>query len=128
MATYSPGDRVYCLVKDSVIVNYDEAIYDFKYIFDIVSIYAQGYMAYVPVGITLTDSLTVLISNFEKFNMDKKFIGSIVYYITDYKIVNIYGKLDGLCCVRCGEFYPMAVANFPDGTLKCWLCRNYKYR
>src|ERR1700722_20624273 len=125
MATYSPGDRVYCLVKDGAIVNYDEPAFDFKSIFDIVSLYAQGYMVYVPIGIPLKDSLTVIISNFEKFNMDKKFIGSVVYYITDYKIVNLYRKLDGLSCVRCAEFYPMATANQPAGTLKCWLCRNY---
>lgn len=29
----------------------------------------------------------------------------------------------GLKCGRCQEFYPYAEPNQPDGTLKCWSCR-----
>jgi hypothetical protein len=33
-------------------------------------------------------------------------------------------KSEGVACKRCQEFYPYAVANQPDGTLKCWSCRS----
>ncbi len=33
-----------------------------------------------------------------------------------------------LCCSRCGEYNEYAQANQPDGTHKCWLCRQYRFR
>lgn len=29
-----------------------------------------------------------------------------------------------LCCKKCGDGFPMAVANQPDGSMVCWSCRN----
>jgi len=31
---------------------------------------------------------------------------------------------DGCFCVKCKEFYPFAEENQPDGTMKCYSCRN----
>jgi hypothetical protein len=33
----------------------------------------------------------------------------------------------GCSCVGCGNYFPYAVANQADGTLKCWSCRTYPY-
>jgi hypothetical protein len=35
---------------------------------------------------------------------------------------------DGCFCRVCKNWYPMAVANQSDGTLVCWLCRQYPVR
>lgn len=123
----SPGDKVVCHIKDGVIVNtYDDDWQD-EVIFEIICTYGDGYLIYVPVGLFLKDSLILTKENFIKFNADKKFIGSDVYYITDYRITKVHSKLDGLCCVKCGEFYNYAAANQEDGTLICWSCKNYPY-
>jgi hypothetical protein len=127
VASYLPGDQVVCLVKAGVILHANEVDFDFKYIFDIASQYDQGYMVYVPATLHLKDVIVVTASNCFDFNLSKKFIGSSVYYITDYRIVYLHRKMDGMSCASCGEFYPMANSNQPDGTLKCWNCRNYKF-
>jgi len=127
MATYAIGDQVVCLVMDAAIVSATSANYEFRHIFDILSFYDEGYMIYVPISIVLKDSVRIVDENAYKFHIAKKFIGSDAYYINDYKIVELYKKMDGMCCTTCEEFYQMAVANQPDGTLKCWSCRAYKW-
>lgn len=127
MATYAIGDQVVCLVRDAAIVSATSASYEFRHIFDILSFYDEGYMVYVPISIVLKDSVHIVDGNVYKFRMSKKFIGSDAYYITDYKVVELYKKMDGMVCFECEEFYPMATANQSDGTLICWNCRNYKY-
>lgn len=127
MASYSPGDQVVCLVKAGVIIQASEIDYDLRFVFDVLSQYESGYMIYVPITMPLKHSLAVTASNFKKYKVDKKYIGSQIYYITEYKIVAMHRKLDGMCCAGCGDFFAMAKPNQPDGTLVCWSCRNYKF-
>lgn len=125
----SPGDRVVCLVSAGAIINvYDDRWSD-EYIFDIVCTYEGGYLIKVPSELVfkLRDSILIDNSNFDKFGADKRFIGDLVYYITDHKILSIYSKIDGMCCNKCQEFYPMAEANQENGTMVCWNCRKYPF-
>lgn len=41
----------------------------------------------------------------------------------DYKVVKRYEN--GCTCVKCGELYPQAEPNQPDGTLICYSCRRF---
>jgi hypothetical protein len=127
VASYSPGDQVVCLIRSGVIVLASEIDYDLKFVFEILSQYESGYMIYVPITAPLKDAINITQSNYKKFKVDKKYIGSSVYYITEYKIVRAHKKLDGMCCAICGDFYAMAKPNQPDGTLKCWSCRKYPF-
>jgi len=127
VASLSPGDQVVCIIKAGVVLQATEVDYDLKQIFDIASQYENGYMIYVPVSLFLKDAIPVVAGNLAKFKIDKKFLGSSIYYITEYKIVYVYRKIDGICCSDCNEFYSMAVANQPNGTLICWNCRHYKH-
>lgn len=34
-------------------------------------------------------------------------------------------KRNGCTCPKCGEIYPYAEPNQPDGSFKCWSCRNF---
>lgn len=43
--------------------------------------------------------------------------------IVQSKIDAIPQKYDGHYCTKCGNFYPMAAPNQPDGTLICYSCR-----
>jgi hypothetical protein len=126
MARCSPGDRVVCHIKNNLIVNTYDNEWDDKHIFDIVSKYEGGYMIYVPLDMSLRDSVFIDSSNYKKFNAEKRFIDSYLYYITDYHVISIFDILDGLRCKECDSFYSMSTSNQPDGTLICWSCRKYK--
>lgn len=127
MARCSPGDSIVCHIRHNALVNIYEEKWDKSHIFDIVSIHGEGYMIYVPYDIILNDSIVLTRDNIHKFNADKRFIDSTTHYITDYKIISIYRKLDGLTCNKCKTFYSMSEANQPDGTLICWSCRKYPH-
>jgi hypothetical protein len=123
----SPGDTVVCRIRNGIIIDTRDEEWENEAIFDIICIYGDGYLIYVPAGICLKDQITLTKENFIKFNADKKFIGSEIYYITDYRIVKVHSKIDGICCNKCGEFYRYAASNQDDGTFTCWSCRNYKF-
>lgn len=121
-----PGDRVVCRSKDGVIVNHFEE-WEEETIFDIACIHSEGYMVCVPQSVYLKDTILLTKDNYSRFSADKKFIGSTVYYITDFRIVRIKSRIDGMCCNVCGTFSGMAEPNQPDEkTFICWGCRNYK--
>jgi hypothetical protein len=122
------GDQVICLIQSKSIVNAYDATYERKQIFEIIALYADGLLLYVPTDVILIDCFDITKLNYQKFGINKRFIGSQCYYITDHKVVGIHERADGMSCIRCGEFFPMAEANLPDGTMKCWQCRVYKYR
>lgn len=124
---FAPGDKVVCRIKEGVIVNSYDDDWESEVIFEIICIYEDGYLIYIPTNFFLKDSLTLTKENFKKFNVDKKFIDSEVYYITDYRIVKLHTKIDGMCCAKCGEFSGYAAANREDGTFVCWSCKAYPY-
>lgn len=127
MAQCSPGDSVVCRVKDNTIVSAYEDKWEQEVVFDIISVYEQGYMIYVPVDMSLKDTVLITKNNYKKFHTDKKFIDSTSYYITDFKIIRIFKKLLGLRCIKCDTFYDMAEPNTPDGKLICWSCKKYPF-
>jgi len=125
MAQCSPGDQVVCRIKDNAIVSAYEDKWQDECIFDIISLYEEGYMVYVPTDMSIKDYIYITKSNYKRFNADKRFIDSSAAYITDYKIIRIFKKLDGIRCMKCDNFYDMATANQPDGKLICWNCLHY---
>jgi hypothetical protein len=128
MARYSPGDQVICKISDNRIASMYEDHPDYKHIFEIISIYDEGYFVYVPQSVYLKDTIEINKSNYRKFNVLKRFVGGQAYYITDFKICDLYKKSDGVCCVRCTDFFYLAEPNQPDGTLICFLCRQNRFR
>jgi len=50
-------------------------------------------------------------------------------FIDDYPVIvkqtKVKTKGNGLTCPKCGEIYPYAESNQPDGSFKCWSCRNF---
>jgi len=125
MAKCSPGDSVICRVKNNTIVSVYEDKWQEDFVFDIVSLHDEGYMIYIPIDMSIKDSVQITSGNHKKYKLDKKFIGSTLCYITEYKIASIHRKLDGMCCSKCSNFYGMAAPNQPDGTLICWSCKHY---
>ena len=123
----NPGDQVVCLVRDKAIINAHEHDYDFEFVFDIITLYADGFILYVPDDLSLDDCMYLNDYNLNRFKIDKKFRDSRCYYITAYKVVRVYQKLDGMCCANCEDFYPMALAN-KDGKFFCFMCRTNPWR
>lgn len=127
MAQCGPGDQIVCKIKNNTIVSALSGDWDESRVFEIISNYEEGYIIYIPHLFVLKDSVQLTADNYKKFNADKKFIDSSVYYITDYGIAKIYKKADGMRCIKCSEFYEYAEANQSDGTLVCWNCRKYPF-
>jgi hypothetical protein len=125
---YLPGDQVVCLIRDKAIVNASDLEYDLKAVFDVLTTYAEGLILYVPRAIQLDDCMFLNVYNCDRFNLDHKFLNSLSYYITEYKVYEVYQQIDGLCCNRCKDFFPMATGNQKDGTLLCFSCRQNPWR
>lgn len=62
----------------------------------------------------------------ESFDFD---LGLDEPYTDDYPVVVQKPKHksngNGCNCTKCGEAFPFAEPNQPDGSFKCWSCRNY---
>src|ERR1019366_6696686 len=111
MADYLPGDQVMCLICDKVIVNATATNYDTKFVFDVITTYAEGIILYVPIDLDLIDCMELTAYNCDRFNIDRKFLGSLSYYISEYKVLRLYSQIDGMCCARCKDFFPMSGPN-----------------
>jgi len=125
---FLPGDQVVCLIRDKAIVNASDIEYDLKAIFDVLITYAEGLILYVPCDLSLDDCMFLNAYNCDRFGLDRKFINSLAYYITEYKVYEVYQQIDGLCCARCKDFFPMATGNQTNGTLICYSCRQNPWR
>jgi hypothetical protein len=123
----SSGDRIVCKIKDGKILNVYEDDIGERNIFDIVVKYNDGFLVYVSQNIFLKNSIYISKDNYKRYKVDKRFIDSYVYFITDHNIVSIYSLLDGLCCTDCGEFYSMAAPNRENEVFICWMCTNYPF-
>jgi hypothetical protein len=127
-AKLSLGDQVVCHIRDNAFVSVYEEKYDSLEIFEIISIFDEGYMVYVPQSRYLDFEVKIDKYNYKKYNMKERFIDSKAAYINEYKIVKVYKHIDGMTCSRCQDFFPMAEPNNEDGTMTCWLCKKYPYR
>lgn len=128
MVKLKPGDSVYCKINDNKIISvYDNAWQD-KLIFDIISVYSEGYIIYIPDTVYIKDCITFTSNNIKNFGVNKKFINSSGYYITEYNIMGTHKILDGLCCLKCEEFCFMAQPNQSDTiSFICWKCTKYPF-
>jgi hypothetical protein len=127
MAQCSPGDQIICHLKNGQIISVYEDEWDGRHIFDIVSIYDNGYLIYIPQAMVIKESFEITKWNYKGLGTKIKFIGSTVCYITDHNIMGIYSKIDGVHCDECGEFYRFAEADKITDKLTCWACRAYPY-
>jgi hypothetical protein len=127
MVSLATGDQVVCHLKDSCIISIYEGEFDSEFIFDIIAVYDDSYVIYVPYDMPLNDSVYINKTNYKLFNLDKKFIDSYVCRISEHKIARVHSKLDGMCCSKCLQFFGMATANQDDGTLVCWNCFKYPH-
>jgi hypothetical protein len=127
MVNLKPGDRVDCRVKANAIVGpYRD--YDILKTFEIVATDQYGYYLYVPIHLTIKGSVKADQYQCKQLGIDKRFVDERIIYIQGNLVFQINHIMDGMCCARCREFYPMASANQDDGTLICFSCRSNPYR
>lgn len=127
MVQLKPGDRINCRIKQDIIVGpYQD--HDEICTFEIVAADDHGYYLFVPQQRHIKGSFRLDNSQSRKIPIDRKFIGSGIIYIAESLVYQIKSKLDGMPCVKCKDFFFMAEANQPDGTLICYSCRLNPYR
>jgi len=80
--------------------------------------------------IGLITDVKMVYSDFEEISNIIDYIGmpTRVIGISDFKINKPTFYEDGCKCVKCKEFYPMAVPNQPNNTLICYSCRENPWR
>lgn len=128
MARLKIGDQVQCLIKDNNIISPYAVEYDKIQDFTIIASSDWGYYLYVPHYILITDSTPISARFCKDYDVDAKFIGEEVLYVSANLIYKIISYTDGCFCARCKDFYYQAAPNQPNGTLICWACRNNPYR
>lgn len=126
MGSLKPGDRVVCKVSSGKVISAYADDWDDTFTFEIVSVDNRGCYIYVPHYIYLKGGLKVSEHNRKAHNIDKKFLGETILYITENSVVRVETSADGLTCANCKEFYAMAECS--DFVFICWICRNYPYR
>jgi hypothetical protein len=125
MDKLSNGDQVVCKIKNFVVVSAYSSDYDNTVIFEIIGRKDNSYYVYVPIDMVLKDTIKVDEFNYKLYYIDKKFVDSTIFLLSDYQVCRIYQKSDGMKCEECGDFVDKAGANRADGTFICWSCKNY---
>lgn len=127
MAKFKPGDRVDCRVKSATIVSpYKE--YDEVRTFEIVSVDKHGYYVFVPAYVNITKSVTADTYQCKHLGIDKRFLNEQIAYVQENQIYRVSSVLDGMSCIVCQDFFPMAEPNQENGSLICYACRKNPYR
>ena len=127
MTRLKPGDHINCCIKDCIVVSpYQE--YDDVLTFEIVSKDNFGYYVYVPHYIMLKGTFQFNENQCKKLNIDRRFYNQTFTHIQDKFIQQVKSVLDGMCCIKCGEFFIMAAPNQDNGTLICYSCKVNLYR
>jgi hypothetical protein len=119
------GDQVACKIKDFYVVSAYASDYDSIEIFEVIGRKDNVYYVYVPVDMILRETVIIDEYNYKQFSIDKKFIDSTAFLLTEYQVFKLHKKNNGLKCEKCQEFFEYATANQSDGTLICWSCKNY---
>lgn len=122
-----PGDEVTCRIFESKIVSAYSS-YDDEKTFQIIALDEKGYYIYVPAYHGLRETVVISAGLIEALDINKKYQGGLITYISPNQISKVRVVLDGYACCRCGDFYFQSEPNQPDGTMKCWSCRTYPFR
>lgn len=126
MVRLKPGDRVEVRLKSNTIVSSHKE-YDELQIFEIIATDDTGYYLYIPHHTYVVGEAVLDASKTRHLGVDWRFYDEKFFYISENMINGIKSEIDGMTCVRCKDFYKMAAANQPDGTLICWSCRKYPF-
>lgn len=122
-----PGDEVSCRIFESKIVS-AYSLYEDEKAFQIIALDDKGYYVYVPAYYGLSETVVISVGLIEALDINKKYLGGLITYISPGQITKVRAVLDGYACCRCGDFYFQSEPNQPDGTMKCWACRTYPFR
>lgn len=127
MSFCEPGDQIICKVKNGIITAADLEKFDYLEKCEVGAHYNSGYLVYPHSEVRKEFQYLISKRNFEKYNLHKRFIDCSLIFVTDFNIVSISHRSDGMECCKCGVFYPMAGPNIDDKCFKCFICRNYPY-
>jgi hypothetical protein len=122
-----PGDSIIVMLDRSscVTVDPDDSIKTVR--LDILALMNASFLVRVPSTVHILHAKKLQKSLQEKLNIDKKWLGCTVVAIPDGAIVRQLIDTDGMVCSWCKMWYPMAESNQPDGSLRCWKCRQNPY-
>lgn len=122
----NPGDRVNCRIKEGLIVgSYSE--HDEIKTFEVLASGEYGYYLFVPVYYAIKNTITIDKRTLRKHSIDARFLDEEMIHVHENMICEVTQQIDGMSCVICKEFVPMAEANQEDGTLICYCCRQNPY-
>ncbi len=123
-------DHILVHVRDSMIEQSSSDTYDKKYQFKVLAEYHGGYIIHIPNNIQIIGRWELTQLEIDKYQIPYFYKGDNAYFLTYAQMVKVFKQceFDGMFCMRCKEFYPMAEANRDDGNLMCYLCRFNRFR
>src|SRR5271170_6814965 len=128
MTSLKPGDRVNCRIVAGIIVSAYQEYEEIK-TFEVIGIGEYGYFLFVPQYLCVQNSVIVDHSRCKRIGIDQRFLGEQMCHISESMVHSLVQKLDGLSCIQCQDFVPMASPNQDDKTsFICWACRVNPYR
>lgn len=128
MTRLKPGDLVDLRFKLGKAVSPYSGDYDETRTLEIVATDTHGYHLYVPQYVALKDTIEVDDRDCRTLNINKRYSGENILYVSEAMICKINTVLDGMACLNCQEFCHYAQPNQEDGTFFCWQCRFDPYR
>lgn len=128
MTRLKPGDLVDLRFKLGKAVSPYSGDYDETRTLEIVATDTHGYHLYVPQYVALKDTVEVDDRDCRLLNINGRYSGENILYVSEAMICKVNTVLDGCACMRCEEFFQYAIPNQEDGTMICWQCRFNRFR
>ena len=128
---YDVGDNVYCKIIGTTIVPRTADPYDIILSFEIIGFdkSTNSCIIYIPDYYNIKNKIRIQETQTEEYDLPERFIHKAILLLKADQILNIRKNgTDGMYCTQCKIFIPWAQANQPDGTLKCFQCRQDPWR
>lgn len=129
---YGIRDKVFCKIRGNTIISANAKDFDVQVTFEIIGTDTKTkYLVLIPSYFNIQGSWNIKEEHIEKFNANPNYLDCKAMALSSDRICRVQissTEEDGVFCINCNEFYPMAEANQPDGNMKCFSCRINPWR
>lgn len=128
---YDIGDSIHCKIVGNSVVGRTAEHFDIILSFEVVGFDKEtsSNIVYIPEYYSIKNKIKIQETQTEEYDLPKSFIHKTILLVRDDQVCGVKkAGMDGMFCCQCGMFYPWAVANQENGTLKCFQCRQDPWR
>lgn len=122
-------DAITCKVRGNTIVNINSNYFDSQINLEIVGIDDKQtkFLIIIPTLYNIQGSFNIKEGHIEKFHDNPNYLDQRAIALGLDRVGTLMTvKADGMFCIKCKTFFPMAEFNQPDETFMCYVCRQKK--